>query len=138
MGTSLPSSIFRRPFVRLDSVDNEQYTALLKFKDSCLKRGLVQDYEDLADFRDKFGRHLAQTIIRDFANQTAGTGDLVVPRSIVPSLSDKAEDLLREAAKDQRCHLASQTMGGAIRSDQRPSVCGVRERPFRGEMVECR
>ena len=86
--------------VRPDSVDNEQYTALLKFKESFRERGLVQDYDDLTDFHDKFGRHLAQTIIRDFSNQMAGPSDLAVPRHILPSVSEAALELLREASKD--------------------------------------
>jgi len=86
--------------VRPDSVDNEQYTALLKFKDSCRKRGLVEDYDDLAAFHGKFARHLAQTIIRTFSSKKPGPGDPVVPPPIVPSLSEAALELLREASKD--------------------------------------
>ena len=52
--------------VRLDSVDNEQYSALKAFKDSCKQKGLIEEYGDLGEFRAKFSRQLAQTVIRCF------------------------------------------------------------------------
>ena len=61
--------------VRLDSVDNSQYSALLAFKQLCRSRGLVEDYDDLAAFKDKFNRQLAQTVIRHFADSSAKNDD---------------------------------------------------------------
>ena len=69
LATDKPAIIyFSTAPVRLDSVDN----ALLEFKESCRSRGLVEEFEELAAFREKFTRHLAQTIIRLFANKTSG------------------------------------------------------------------
>ena len=100
--------------VRPDSVNDEQYKALKTFKAECLKRGLVEGYEDLSSFREKFARQLAQTIIRDFGNATGNSEDSAVEQaaarilgnvtsttaSTLDQLSDSAKLLLKEAAKD--------------------------------------
>lgn len=86
--------------VRLDSVDNAQYSALLEFKESCRSRGLVEEYEELAEFREKFARNLAQTIIRLFKDETPGVGDVEPPQQKGPALTVAAQELLSEASKD--------------------------------------
>ena len=88
--------------VRLDSVDNDQYSALKAFKESCKKRGLVEEYEDLTQFRAKFSRQLAQTVIRLFTNTSAGQNDIgpLPEPEPVPALSDAARELLVEASRD--------------------------------------
>lgn len=53
--------------VRADTVDRQQYDALLAFKQTCSARGLIETYESLAEFRDKLTRHLALTIIRSLS-----------------------------------------------------------------------
>lgn len=50
--------------VRADSVDREQYDALQKFKVDCRRRGLIEGFESLTEFREKLTRQLAQTVIR--------------------------------------------------------------------------
>ena len=50
--------------VRADSVDRDQYDALQHFKADCRRRGLTEEYESLAEFREKLTRQLAQTVIR--------------------------------------------------------------------------
>src|SRR5262245_26034200 len=52
--------------VRPDSVDDEQYQALRDFREWCRRRGLVEGYESIGEFRDKFQRQLAQTVVRTF------------------------------------------------------------------------
>jgi hypothetical protein len=42
--------------VRIESVDGDQYSALKAFKDSCKAKGLIQDYDGPAEFREKFSR----------------------------------------------------------------------------------
>jgi hypothetical protein len=87
--------------VRLDSVHEQQYTALRQFKDECRKRGLVEEYESLSEFREKFSRQLAQTIIRCFAkDDDVDDVPVVAQPAAVPELSDAARELLREATKD--------------------------------------
>jgi hypothetical protein len=87
--------------VRPDSVDEKQYTALRQFKEECRKRGLVEEYDSLSEFREKFGRQLAQTVIRSFASEDdTDAAPVVIPRRGVPDLSDAARELLLEAAND--------------------------------------
>ena len=88
--------------VRLDSVDNDQYSALKTFKESCKQRGLVEEYEDLTQFRAKFSRQLAQTVIRRFTSTSAGSNDIgLLPEpEPAPALSDAARELLIEASQD--------------------------------------
>ncbi len=50
--------------VRPDSVDDKQYAALKKFKQECYKKGLVESYDSIGEFGNKFSRQLSQTIIR--------------------------------------------------------------------------
>lgn len=82
------------------SVDQEQYSALQGFKESCKTRGLIEEYEELGEFREKFARHLAQTIIKDFKGEKGHESLSLLPRSEPPQLSGLAQELLIEAAKD--------------------------------------
>jgi hypothetical protein len=117
--------------VRLDSVDEEQYRALLEFKESCRVRGLFEEYESIAEFKEKLSRQLAQTIIREFSTRPAEagpqslSGDAILralgagPREnlAIPTdrLSADAKELLVEAAKDSNgTVLIINTMGGAF------------------------
>ena len=86
--------------VRLDSVDNDQYSALQQFKVTCRSRGLIEEYDDLSLFREKFARHLAQTIIRLFANDTLVEDDIPQSNRKEPLLSVAAQELLYEASND--------------------------------------
>jgi hypothetical protein len=101
--------------VRLDSVDETQYTALRQFKEECRKRGLVEEYESLSEFREKLGRQLAQTVIRSFAKEgDVDVPSVVIPQRDVPDLTDAARELLVEAAQDGTgTLLCLNTMGGS-------------------------
>jgi hypothetical protein len=90
--------------VRLDSVDEAQYGALREFKRSISERALVQEYESVADFRNKLVRQLAQTIIQHFPATETSVTALTTPATAttapIPVLSPEARDLLLQAAKD--------------------------------------
>src|SRR5260370_38286812 len=99
--------------VRPESIDREQYEALIAFKNSCKQRGLVEEYENLTEFREKFARQLAQTVIRNFlpsdSNLTVGPP---LPVKVVPAISDDALKLLSEAVKDPHGRIVRmETMG---------------------------
>lgn len=104
-----------------DQVDYQQYSALQEFKEWCESNGLIDKYDTAEEFRKKFDRQLAQTVIRDFAgapehlgNNSAG-GTIVVSPPALPLLSDAAKWLLIEAAKDvDGIVIRSKTMGGLI------------------------
>lgn len=103
---------FSSALVRLDSVNDKQYKALTAFKDECYKRGLVETYESLTDFKDKFSRQLAQTIIRDFAALQTTEGNDALPSSPSGHPQPLVRDLLTDDAKELL--LAATTTDGHI------------------------
>ena len=46
------------------SVDLKKYGFLMKFMDDCLKQGLVERYDSILDFREKFSRQISHTILK--------------------------------------------------------------------------
>jgi hypothetical protein len=90
--------------VRPDSVDEAQYVALKGFRQECYGRGLVESYDSIGEFRDKFSRQLSQTVIRDYGGAVhVATARDDPPRELpaVPRLSPEAKGLLIEAAADR-------------------------------------
>jgi len=75
-------------------IDAEQYAALESIKAGFRKRGLVEEYKQIVEFRDKVARQLAQTINRKFSPSTPEPG--------IPYLSEQARDLLIEAGRDEK------------------------------------
>ncbi len=133
--------------IRLDSVDEGQYRALREFKHSYEARGLVEQYESITEFREKFWRQLTQTVIRGLPTQmvmserreiftgsgTAKTmgensGFLIGlgagPTDGVAALSNDANQLLIEASTDPHgTVLATTTMSGlSVQSNGRAFV----------------
>lgn len=98
--------------VRLDSVNATQYAALSAFKDDCYKRGLVENYDSLVEFKDKFSRQLAQTIIRDFAVLQTVERDDALPSGPFGHQQPLVRDLLTGDAKELL--LAAATADGHI------------------------
>jgi hypothetical protein len=88
--------------VRLDSVDDKQYKILQEFRRECEQRGLIEIYESIAEFRDKFARQLAQTVIRyfSFEKETTNNFSQTDEDRTSPNLSDEAKQLLIEASLD--------------------------------------
>jgi hypothetical protein len=117
LGAGKPAMIyFSSAPVRPESVADEQYAALRRFREECRNRGLVEEYESITEFREKFTRQLAQTVIRDLAREddTEIAPLLTAQKSDVPDLSDPARELLVEAAKDgSGTILCLNTMGGS-------------------------
>ncbi len=86
--------------VRPDSVEEKQYAALKEFKQECYKKGLVESYDTLGEFRDKFSRQLTQTIIRDYPTGTSPTTTTPPLPPAIPRMSDEAKKLLVAASED--------------------------------------
>ena len=75
----------------------------MAFKESFKQKGLVEEYEDLPEFKEKFSRQLAQTVIRDFTTTSPGNDIRLLPEpEPVPALSEAARELLVEASQDPR------------------------------------
>lgn len=103
--------------VRPDSVDEKQYSALKEFKQECYKKGLVDSYDTLGEFRDKFSRQLTQTIIRSYPTRgaTTTTPPPQPPPPAIPPMSDEAKELLVAAAEDRTGRLMRvRHLGGLI------------------------
>ena len=105
--------------VRPDSVDDKQYAALKEFKQECYKKGLVESYDSVGDFRDKFSRQLTQTIIRgnDYLTRTTTTTTTPPPQPppATPPMSNEAKELLVAAAGDPTGRLMRiRHLGGLI------------------------
>jgi len=89
--------------VHPDSIEKEQYAALKEFKKKCYEQGLVDKYDSLTKFREKFTRQLAQTVIREFATeacQQSARAENIPQRPDMPSLSGIGKELLIATSED--------------------------------------
>jgi len=104
--------------VRPDSVDEAQYRALRDFRAQCEQRGVIETYESIEEFRDKFTRQLTQTVLREFTDLAPlSQHDVtqIAAQPQLPHLSEEARTLLVEAAQDRSgMVLCIRTMGGTI------------------------
>lgn len=100
--------------VRPDSVDSEQYDKLSTFKASCRERGLLEEYADIAEFREKFFRQLQLKLNDDSYFTVKGANDLEVVEfsPSEPALSEEARVLLAAAAKDDGVIMRLAYIGG--------------------------
>ncbi len=119
VGANKPAMIyFSNAPVRPDSVDENQYRALRDFRDDCAKRGLIESYSSIEEFRDKFTRQLTQTILRVFKDLAPiSEHDLqeIARQADVPQLSPEAQQLVLECSQDQSgTVLRVRVMGGMI------------------------
>ncbi|MET7242900.1 hypothetical protein ABZT49_05985 [Methylobacterium sp. EM32] len=86
--------------VALSSVDREQYDKLNEFKDWAMKNGLIETYISKDQFRDKFRRHLSQTMTRIISDQLPDFVE-IFEKNLSTNLSSEALELLKEAVKDE-------------------------------------
>jgi hypothetical protein len=112
-----------------DSVNNEQYRALQNFRSECKKRGLVESYESMEEFREKFTRQLAQTVLREFPGPAPENREKTKRKTEqgFPELSGDAKQLLIEASHDpngQIIHLRS-SLGLAVQTNRKNFVQGM-------------
>jgi hypothetical protein len=96
------------------SLDQFQFNALTEFRAWCQKRGLVETFENLLDFRQKFARQLQITLnnnpyLTELRKSAGPATGVVIPStapdqreaSRKPSLSEEAIQLLLEATLDK-------------------------------------
>lgn len=106
---------FSRVPVEAGSVDQEQYSALLEFRSACEGRGLIEAYDSVQEFRDKFRRQLSQKIIQAYGGETREgefAAQIIAEPSVV-AMSVEARELLDWAAQDKDgTILRFETMGG--------------------------
>ena len=91
--------------VHPDSLDITQYELLKGFKEQCKKDGLIDTYDDIAEFKDRLTRHLIKTVddneyFKNLLNESISS-ELPEASTVLapgPQLSQEARDLLLEAA----------------------------------------
>ncbi len=88
------------------SVDNEQYSKLKVFRVSCQKKGLYAAYDSHSEFKEKFYHHLQikvneHEIFKESRDQSQVHPVIVQSERKIPSLSDEARILLKEASLDR-------------------------------------
>jgi hypothetical protein len=100
--------------VRLDSVESEQFDRLVAFKASCRNRGLLEEYSDVSEFREKFSRHLQLKLNEDpYFSSEEPPGPLVPFSMAQPAeLGQEAKLLLAAAAKGDGIIMRVEHMGG--------------------------
>ncbi|MBI2286138.1 MAG: DUF4062 domain-containing protein [Nitrosomonadales bacterium] len=107
--------------VAMDSVDQDQYAALTKFRNDCKARGLFYSYESTSEFHDKIRRHLAITLNSNpylTALFPTAIGIIAAPAGAskvtgAPNLSREAKELLLEAVAGGGDILVIAWMGGS-------------------------
>ena len=84
------------------SVDRDQFNDLSRFKESIRQFGIVEEYESISDFRNKFIRQLAQTIndISSTTDSPEGEASILTASGAISNneLDDEAVRLLKTAA----------------------------------------
>ena len=90
---------------RLDSVDSEQYEKLKVFKASCKSRGIYETYDNHSEFKEKFYHHLQIKVNEHdifFSNNKVSSPEVIIypSKTQIPTLSDEARVLLKEASMD--------------------------------------
>lgn len=96
------------------SIDQEQFSALQKFKAQCKQLGLVEEFDDTIDFKEKVGRHLQlclhnnSYIQRLFPQPEGGSGNQshsvqynAASSTPGPRITKEAAVLLKAASKNQ-------------------------------------
>lgn len=104
-----------------ESLDPDQYKALTDFKDWCLGQGLIDEYDNLAAFSEKFRRQV-QIVIRDNEYLKGLAGGALLDRANSGSaeteviieqagdsieLSNESRKLIVEASKDKAGQIIS-------------------------------
>ncbi|EKS06777.1 hypothetical protein [Leptospira santarosai] len=88
-----------------DTIDFKQFEKLKEFKEKCKVNGLLENYSEISEFKDKFYRQLQIKLNQDqyFTgdDQRFITDEVEqITFSTLPILSEEAQTLLTEGAKD--------------------------------------
>lgn len=91
-----------------ETIDPDQYKALKEFKNQCRQRGLIEEFENPVDLKDKFFRHLQlcmnkndylKSILSESTETISATSiEAPEPKQTLYRLSEEAQVMLRAAA----------------------------------------
>lgn len=106
-----------------ESIDAKQYGALKAFKERCRELGLVEEFDNIIEFKDKVSNHLQLCLhqnpyLQNILHESAANIDEIVPPSVRSStgryqISEEAQILLKAAsARDDGTILKIAVMGG--------------------------
>lgn len=100
--------------VVMGSVDEAQYARLKQFRDDCMTRGLLESYSSIAEFREKYYRHLQIKLNSDeYFCPSAQTAELnTLPPRLADQLSSEAKTLLKDAVGADGQILCLYMLGG--------------------------
>ncbi len=118
--------------VAIEMIDQEQITELKKFKDSCQKKGLYEEYDNYANFRNSFNRQLQLKLNAHelFKNDKLKVQQEVIESQInIPHLSKESRILLKEASLDRHGSiLCIRHLGGTDLQTNSKNLIQVQER----------
>jgi hypothetical protein len=109
-----------------ESLDQEQFAALTQFKRWCESKGLIQQFENIVDFRQKFSRHLQIKLrdspyLKELLEVLPKAEEAQPPTPDAPrfNLSNEGIMLLTAAAADRNGHIMNVRFlsGHVIQSD---------------------
>ncbi len=98
-----------------ENIDLDQYKGLKAFKEKCKAEGLIEEYKNTEEFKDKFARQLSLIINKneyfkigpsssaDIEREILFESDDIRPTAMtdLPDLSPEAKELLIEASQDR-------------------------------------
>jgi hypothetical protein len=101
--------------VRMDSVDQKQYEKLKNFKDECKAKGLIENYSEIPELREKLNRHLSTTVRKispSAAEKFGGISETQFPsqQNSIFSIREQLKTLLSRAEVDWVTEKDSQPM----------------------------
>jgi len=122
-----------------ESIDAKQYAALRKFKERCKELGLVEEFDNIIEFKDKVSNHLQLCLhqnpyLQSILQESATNIEEIVPTAVGSStdryqISEEAQILLRAAAaRDDGTILKIAVMGGRFIQAGGQSFGGERSR----------
>jgi hypothetical protein len=93
--------------VRPDSVDEKRHNVMRQSKALITKRGFIEEYESIPEFRKKLSRQLAQTVIEHYSISTNDAQELTSNQGVkrvesaggVPELLGEARELMPQLMK---------------------------------------
>jgi hypothetical protein len=106
-----------------ETVDPDQYKALKEFKNRCRHLGLIEEFENIVDLKDKFSRqlqlclnkngYLRSILVKSTGEISATSIDAPEPEQARSRLSEEARVLLKAAAsRDDGTIIKISVMGG--------------------------
>lgn len=107
-------------------LDNDQYEKLKQFKDWCKSKGLIEEYDNVDSFRQKFVNQLQiQLSNNPYLADLLERPEAAAAQPMTPELTEEAKTLLLAAAKSNDGTIMSlRMMGGTVIQTNSQSFAG--------------